>query len=53
MKYLPYITSKKKLSPTILIHSLDHPVPFEDIKRFTMKTLRMEEMNWVDIKSLN
>ena len=50
MKYLPYITSKKKLSPTILIHSLDHPVPFEDIKRFTMKTLRMEEMNWVDIK---
>ena len=33
----PIYHIKKKLSPTILIHSLDHPVPFEDVKRFTMK----------------
>lgn len=28
---------KKKLPPTILIHSLYDPVPFEDVERFTMK----------------
>ncbi|MBA7514096.1 hypothetical protein ES705_06120 [subsurface metagenome] len=28
---------KNKLPPTILIHTLEDPVPFEEIKKFTMK----------------
>jgi len=33
----PIFHVKKKLPPTILIHSLEDPVPFEEVKRFTMK----------------
>lgn len=28
---------KNKLPPTILIHTLEDPVPFKEVKRFTMK----------------